>query len=375
MYPRSRMTDPISDEPVFLDAIAALGGPLLDMLASLEFVQRRLHPPRIAELRDVLKPRGEALETAREVFREVVPKAEDPAQGIAGLCATLEAATVAALRSTELFCQEGDPARGGSLILESMRSHAISQERLFGLRRALSPVDRFFLDGPRQEQAGRFERAAPGVEADSAGLFQASNQRDARGGFSLWIPEDFSKAPFPLVVALHGGSGHGADFFWTWLREGRSRHCAVLAPTARGATWSFGGPDVDSASLRAMFEWVCERWPIDRSRVLLTGLSDGATYSLFAGLQEGVPYTALAPVSGVLHPANFVDGNLDRARGLPIYLVHGALDWMFPVEQARWASEQLRAAGADLVYREIEDLSHTYPREENSPILDWFLGN
>ncbi|MED5262165.1 MAG: phospholipase, partial [Myxococcota bacterium] len=106
-----------------------------------------------------------------------------------------------------------------------------------------------------------------------------------------------------------------------------------------------------------------------------TGLSDGATYSLYAGLQAGVPYTALAPVSGVLHPANLVDGNLDRARGLPIYLVHGALDWMFPVEQARWAAEKLRTAGADLVYREIEDLSHTYPREENSRILDWFLGS
>jgi len=24
------------------------------------------------------------------------------------------------------------------------------------------------------------------------------------------------------------------------------------------------------------------------------------------------------------------------------------------------------------VYREIEDLSHTYPREENAAILEWF---
>ena len=31
----------------------------------------------------------------------------------------------------------------------------------------------------------------------------------------------------------------------------------------------------------------------------------------------------------------------------------------------------LQAAGARLVYREIEDLSHTYPRDENPRILDW----
>jgi phospholipase/carboxylesterase len=39
---------------------------------------------------------------------------------------------------------------------------------------------------------------------------------------------------------------------------------------------------------------------------------------------------------------------------------------------ARMARDQLQAAGADVTYREIEDLSHTYPREENDGILRWF---
>jgi phospholipase/carboxylesterase len=60
-------------------------------------------------------------------------------------------------------------------------------------------------------------------------------------------------------------------------------------------------------------------------------------------------------------------------RGLPVYLAHGALDWMFPVDMARQARDSLAAAGAAVTYREIEDLSHTYPREENRLILDWFL--
>ena len=33
----------------------------------------------------------------------------------------------------------------------------------------------------------------------------------------------------------------------------------------------------------------------------------------------------------------------------------------------------LKEAGAAVVYREIADLSHTYPRDENARILDWFL--
>jgi phospholipase/carboxylesterase len=133
-----------------------------------------------------------------------------------------------------------------------------------------------------------------------------------------------------------------------------------------------GGGDVDADNLREMIDFVGARYPVDRTRVLLTGMSDGATYALLCGLREGTPFTHLAPVSGVLHPFLFVDGGMGRVRGRPIYLVHGALDWMFPVATARQANEVLTAAGAALVYREIEDLSHTYPRDENPAILDWF---
>jgi phospholipase/carboxylesterase len=34
----------------------------------------------------------------------------------------------------------------------------------------------------------------------------------------------------------------------------------------------------------------------------------------------------------------------------------------------------LSAAGADVTYRELADLSHCYPREMNAPILDWLRG-
>jgi phospholipase/carboxylesterase len=44
---------------------------------------------------------------------------------------------------------------------------------------------------------------------------------------------------------------------------------------------------------------------------------------------------------------------------------------MFPVQVARQAREALSAAGAAVTYREIEDLSHCYPREMNMEILSW----
>ena len=62
---------------------------------------------------------------------------------------------------------------------------------------------------------------------------------------------------------------------------------------------------------------------------------------------------------------------VQRLQGLPIHIVHGRLDWMFPVQVARQTQQALSAAGANVIYRELDDLSHTYPREINVPILEW----
>jgi phospholipase/carboxylesterase len=64
----------------------------------------------------------------------------------------------------------------------------------------------------------------------------------------------------------------------------------------------------------------------------------------------------------------------ERLHGLPIFLVHGRLDWMFPVQVARNTRDALSAAGADVTYRELDDLSHCYPREINAEMLNWLNG-
>jgi phospholipase/carboxylesterase len=206
------------------------------------------------------------------------------------------------------------------------------------------------------------------------GVRHAANDRDTRGGFSLYVPESWDgTSAMPLIVALHGGSGHGRDFLWTWLRDARTRGMLLLAPTARDHTWSIMGvEDADGPTLRQKVDFVAENYPLDRSRVLLTGMSDGATYTFFHGLQADTPFTHLAPACGVLHPVPLAYG-LPHARDRQIYLIHGALDWMFPVQSAHIARDCLVAAGARVVYRELDDLSHVFPRDEIPRILDWLM--
>jgi phospholipase/carboxylesterase len=100
-------------------------------------------------------------------------------------------------------------------------------------------------------------------------------------------------------------------------------------------------------------------------------MSDGGTFSYVTGLEPASPFTHLAPVAAAFHPMLAQMADPERLSGLPIHLAHGALDWMFPVEMAREAQRALAAAGAEVTYREIGDLSHTYPRELNPHILAW----
>jgi phospholipase/carboxylesterase len=92
------------------------------------------------------------------------------------------------------------------------------------------------------------------------------------------------------------------------------------------------------------------------------------------GLGSDCRFTHLAPVAAAFHPMMMGFANPARLRGLPVHIVHGTQDWMFPPALARQAQQTLEQAGAAVTYREIADLSHTYPRDENPAILDWFLG-
>src|SRR3989454_10465051 len=224
-------------------------------------------------------------------------------------------------------------------LYRTLRRFARVQETLYPLAPALEPVSRWFLEPERRDDDALLGRLRDGALRDDevrVGVLHAENEREARGGFSLYVPEHWDgRSAMPLVVALHGGHGHGRDFLWSWLREARSRSVLVLAPTSQDRTWSImGGEDIEAERLREMVASVAARYPVDRSRVLLTGMSDGATYALLCGLREGMPFTHLAPACGVLHPFLLAHGGLAHAPGRPVYMVPGALDWVFPVSVA-----------------------------------------
>jgi phospholipase/carboxylesterase len=347
--------------------LAALLTPLLRALEMLGFIARRFHPPDFGAVMDAVGTPDEDLRAARG-------RLDGWPDELAFVRKQLETAADAALAAFEGLRAAPEQADGIRAVFRALRYLPRAKEALYPLAGAIAAIDRYFLDPALRNDSDTRARFAT-TGRDDIGIMHVGNEPGSRGGYSLYVPEFYTpNRAWPLVMALHGGSGNGRNFLWTWLRDARSHGAILVAPTATGPTWALMGDDTDTPNLVRILDAVKSRWNIDPGRMLLTGMSDGGTFCYVAGLEDTSSFTHLAPVSATFHPLMAEMASPDRLRGLPVYLVHGALDWMFPVQVARQTHAMLAASGAAVVYRELDDLSHCYPDEISAPMLAWLRG-
>jgi phospholipase/carboxylesterase len=350
-----------------VDDIVAVLPPLLQSLHALSFIVRHLDPPDYADVVDAAGTPDEALQAARA---RLTAWPADFAEVRLALDTASEAALAAFAGLRAVRNGEGDLMAA----FRALRYLPRAMEALYPLAASLPPVSDYFLDPSLQEDAALQARLAASAGGHT-GVFHDQNELGNRGGFSLYVPEYYAAdLAWPLVVALHGDSGNGRSFLWSWLRDARSFGAILVTPTATGPTWALMGEDADTPNLKRILDLVRARYNIDPTRMLLTGLSDGGTFCYVSGLEHSSPFTHLAPIAATFHPLMAEVADAERMRGLPIHITHGARDWMFPVEVARQTGALLTKAGADVSYREIDDLSHTYPREINPELLRWLNG-
>src|SRR4030088_988605 len=311
-----------------VDDIVAVLPPLLQSLEALGFIARHLNPPAFDQVMEAAGTPDQALQAVR-------PRLADWPEGFAHLRTALASASDAAITAFEGLraVQHGD----GDLIavFRALRLAPRAREALYPLTAKLPPVSNFFIDPPLREDADLLARLAePGQE--NTGIMHHHTEPGSRGGFSLYVPEYYAPdRAWPLVMALHGGSGNGRGFLWSWLRDARSHGAILVAPTATGGPWALMGGDTNPPNLALILAFVQAGWNVDPSKLLLTGMSDGGTFCYVTGLESASPFTHLAPVAATFHPLMAEMADAERLRALPIYLVHGRLDWMFPVQGAR----------------------------------------
>lgn len=115
--------------------------------------------------------------------------------------------------------------------------------------------------------------------------------------------------PVPLVVMLHGGFGSGsqAEGAYRWDEEADHRGFVVVYPDGVRRTWNAGGKccgraqrdNVDDVRfITRLIETVSRSENIDRSRVYVTGMSNGAAMAYRYACEGAFAVAAIGPVAG-----------------------------------------------------------------------------
>jgi predicted peptidase len=196
------------------------------------------------------------------------------------------------------------------------------------------------------------------------------------GRYTLSIPEDYTgNQPVPLVVALHYG-GHGIPFYGELiLRELiepalRELGAIILAPDCPTEDWS--QPESDQFILD-LLSHVGDQYNLDPRKTLITGYSLGGigTWHLAGQFPDRF---ATALVMAAQPPENTSVTNWT----VPLYVIHGRDDELFPIVNTTKVIVQLENNDVDIAYRILERVSHFETQKFFTPLQDavpWVLNH
>jgi phospholipase/carboxylesterase len=335
----------------------------LGFLRTSESIQENLR------IREVKPAQAQMLETTRDLFRrfdaEFAPLT--PPEPMADFHRRMVETAGELQKAFDLFMTEPGPNWTVSF-LYSRRSLCRALYSLYELQQHLPAVSRYFV------AEGAIEIAEPSSNAGATVGFVHRERNDKRSDYSLYIPENYTaERQWPLIICLHGGYGEGYEYIWTWLRPARARGYILLSPKSLDVTWTMTPNSIDTRSILMMLDEVAAEYSIDRSRLFLTGLSDGGIMTYLLGIEQHEIFTGVAPIAGALHP--MVDPMLRAKTGreLPIFVIHGVHDFIFPVTFTRQTNELLKSLGYKLKYEELPDWGHalTYSINERL-VMPWF---
>ena len=243
---------------------------------------------------------------------------------------------------------------------------------LYGIRAHTPTLAGYWLLPEAMAERDALETPSPDADAPTGVIHR--RRAAPLADYSLYVPESYTPSRnWPLIVCLHGAYGRGDHYIWSWLRPAKSRGYMLLAPKSLDVTWSILQPERDARSVAAMLEEVCGEYAVDRERVYLSGLSDGGTYTYLLGLSRPELFAGIAPVAADF--TGMMDDMLRRKQGqnLPIYIVHGAHDHIFPVDPIRRGHTLLQRLGYNASYEELPDWGHSYCSGVNERmVMPWF---
>lgn len=181
--------------------------------------------------------------------------------------------------------------------------------------------------------------------------------------FRVIVPNDASDTnKKPLIFNLHGGAQNVAP------DAHKSTDCLVtpgldgiidafiVSPNSNGKLWY---DQSNQLQILALHDLVTSNFPIEMSKIAITGYSDGGNGSWFYSQYYTSLFSAAIPMATSYNTAKS-NGSIDPI-GIPLYVIHGEDDTLFPVQTTQIYVDTSINAGSNIQFVIAPNLGHYQP--------------
>lgn len=232
------------------------------------------------------------------------------------------------------------------------------------------------------------ERPEPGTREEK---ITGADGRQA----TMWVRVPSGRIKkYGLLIMLHGYGGNGKQLLTVAYGKFATHNgYIIVGPEAMKPLAGKSNPDLPPTILgeptrhwwtyrsdglvMAIVDQLSERYPIDRNRIVLSGMSMGGWGTWNLGMRFPDRFSAIIPFAGGLSMRDYGTESLDdeyshlidNLKWLPSYSVHGDQDNIVPTRFSQLLAKELKERKYDHFYDEITGASHYLDFDENGPMM------
>jgi len=277
----------------------------------------------------------------------------------------------------------------GALFLAALLSHAVGAQSVDAAFKA-------FWDAHDQAEASkasdaivkasvafddayaRLKRGRP-YSADVARGVVRGSHHFAKGdfGYTFDVPQNYDPSrSYQARVQLHGGvmgrqDGNIRGPGNIGSLAGVDQIYVIPMAWDEAPWWS----DAQIENMRAVLDTLKRTYNVDENRIVLSGVSDGATSTYYFAMRDTTPFASFLPLNGAIavlqNTSIVIDGQLfaQNLVNKPFFLVNGAKDPLYPANLVEPYIEHMKRGGVEVLYHQQPEGVHNttwWPQEKDA---------
>jgi hypothetical protein len=266
---------------------------------------------------------------------------------------------VAALSSALAYAQPAAPYRIDAAFQKFWAADSPAQ--------AAKVSDEILKTGVSFDEALRGLKAGRAYAAQKTGVVQLSNRTSdgVEHFYSVNVPASYDPSRrYQVRFQLHGGVGGREDNKPRGTGEigalaGAEQFYVLPYAWSDAPWWS----DDQILNLDAIVDSLKRTYNIDENRVVLSGVSDGATGAYYIAMRLTTPFASFLPLNGFIMV--LADDSIDdhrifpsNLRNKPMFVVNGGKDRLYPTWAVEPYTKHLMSSGVEIEYHPQPEGEH-----------------